>query len=126
MSSNVKTIDRVRMETLADGRVVLSGNTFAYKDAIKAASLAALPMGTAAGWDAATKGWTVAAGSDLSFIKPPAPAPVAPRPAAVFRRARDGWCCQKAKAEFDPHVPQGPMWYVCPDHGRCKSNWAGD
>jgi len=118
--SSVKVINRVRMETLADGRIILSGNTFAYKDRIKIASLAA---GMAAGWGAPQKSWTVAAGTDLSFIQPPPPAPM---PVAVFRRRRDGWCCHQAKSEFDPHVPQGPMWHVCPVHGRCKSNWSGN
>ncbi len=113
-------ISGVHIVTLGDGRKVLSGNTFRFRDQIKAASLAS-PSGLAAGWDAAEKTWTVAAGTDLAFLRPPPPAP-RKRP-LPFR----GACCADARKEIDDVCPQGPMKIVCGAglHGSRKSDYEG-
>jgi hypothetical protein len=106
-------INGVHFETLADGRTALRGNTFTYKDQIKAAGGL---------WAPATKSWTVPAGADLSFIKETVYLPVL----STLRRDRSGRCCSAAKAELDKHDPQGPLWYVCTHHGKCRSSYTGD
>lgn len=113
----------IKIATLPDGRKVLSGGTFPLKDQIKAASLAA---GTAAAWDPAAKTWTVAAGTDLGFLKPPAPPPAPrPLPPPPLRRDRLGRCCAAAVFKLDDVCPQGPMVCVCAAHGTYKSTYAG-
>jgi hypothetical protein len=97
-------INGVVIVTLADGRKILSGNTFAFREQIKAASRA---VGLAAAWEPAEKTWTVSAGADLSFLRPPPPAPK--KRALPFRRA----CCPDARHEIDSVCPQGPMLIVC-------------
>ncbi len=110
-------INGVVIVTLPDGRKVLSGNTFAFREQIKAASRAA---GLAAGWDPAEKTWTVSAGSDLSFLRPPPPAPKKRR--LPFR----GACCADARHEIDPDCPQGPMLILCDACGtRRRDSWEG-
>lgn len=116
----------ITVTSLPDGRKTLSGGTYDYKEAIKAASKAA---GVAAAWDPATKSWTVAAGTDLSFLPTPAPPPPKPQPAAVYRppfRSRIGQCCAAGVFKLDPWNPQGPMVCHCTTHGSNKSNYAGD
>lgn len=110
-------ISGVHIVTLRDGRKVLSGNTFRFREQIKAASLAA--SGLAAGWDAAEKTWTVAAGTDLSWLRP---APGAPKKVRLPFR---GACCADARYEFDPVCPQGPMLIVCGMHGSRRDSYEG-
>lgn len=118
VTPRVEVLNGVQILTLPDGRKVLSGNTFRFREQIKAASRAS-PSGLAAGWDAAEKTWTVGAGSDLSFLIPPPPAPKKRR--LPFR----GACCADARAEFDSECPQGPMLCVCATHGTHKDSYEG-
>jgi hypothetical protein len=41
-------------------------------------------------------------------------------------RNRNKSCCSKCKREFDRENPQGPMWFVCPVHGKWQSDYTGD
>lgn len=103
----------------------ISGSTFDHKDKIKAIA--------GAKWNPAEKCWTVPIGSDLSALIQPV---VQYRPAKdpgpnmwAFDRLRDvrrRECCSKCKREFDDFNPQGPMWFVCPVHGKWKSDYTGD
>jgi hypothetical protein len=121
-------INGVHFETLADGRTALRGNTFTYKDQIKAAGGL---------WAPATKSWTVPAGADLSFIKPPPPPP-APKPreewtkeewarycASHNRRGNIDRCCKNA-VSFTQYDYQGPTCYDCPRHGKTYNSYCGD
>lgn len=108
----------VHIVTLGDGRKVLSGNTFRFREQIKAASLAS-PSGLAAGWDPAEKTWTVAKGTDLAFLRPAPGAPKKPR--LPFR----GACCSEAHQEIDAEIPQGPMRIVCAAHGSQRGSYDG-
>ena len=123
-------IDGVTMDTLSDGRIALCGNTFKYKDQIKAVG------GT---WIASDKVWTVPAGTDISFIRAPPPPP-APKPreewtkeewdayCVSYRRRSRGnvdQCCKNAKS-FTQYDYQGPTCYDCPRHGKTYNCYTGD
>lgn len=126
------TIDNVFMNTLADGRTALSGNTFKYKDQIKAAGGLWVPV---------AKSWTVPAGADLSFIQAPLTVP-RPQPnpreewtkeewdtyAISYRRLHRGQldrCCKNAKT-FTQYDQQGPICYDCERHGKSYNDYCGD
>ena len=102
----------------------ISGSTFDHKDKIKAIA--------GAKWNPAEKCWTVPLGSDLSTLIRPVERYMYRDPGPnmwVFDRLRDvrrRECCSKCKREFDDFNPQGPMWFVCPVHGKWKSDYTGD
>jgi hypothetical protein len=102
-------------ETFPEG-IYISGNTFHNRDLLK--SLGAL-------WAPDVKKWRLPTGTDLSPLLPPPPPP---RPAINLWAVRrvGGRCCSRAMARFDSENPQGPLWYVCPDHGTWKSDYTGD
>jgi hypothetical protein len=113
----------VTIQSLADGRIVLSGKTFDIKDKIK--ELKGI-------WNPEEKTWTLPAGTDISWLRPPKPAAQPPVDlwggvsAHYYRRPdRSGRCCASAVPQLDPVCPQGPMIYVCAAHGNRKSNYAG-
>jgi hypothetical protein len=114
---------------LADGRIELSGPTFAVREAIKAAAVAA---GGKAVWDGARKVWTVPAGTVV-----PAPAPAARGRADWTREEWQTWitafksrnrgrverCCCHAKSIGDFY---GPSHYMCERHGETRGTYCGD
>ena len=110
----------ITIKNLADGRTVLSGKTFDIKDKIK--ELKGM-------WNPEEKTWTLPAGTDISWLRPPAP----PKPAAVplqpvyrpLRRDKLGRCCAAAVFKLDDINPYGPMVCHCATHGVYKSDYAG-
>lgn len=111
----------IKVTQTATGYAV-SGSTFSYKDQIKA-----IP---GARWNAAEKVWGLPSDANLSLLQQPAPRRGAPTQNMwAFDRLRDvrrRECCSKCKREFDAFDPQGPMWFVCPVHGKWKSDYTGD
>jgi len=116
----------VRITTVADGKLVLTGGTYEFRQAIKERG---------GWWNPAERSWTLPAGTDTAFITSPPAAPAA-APALlplevvfppVVRREdkRLGRCCAAARSEFDAVCPQGPMWWVCATHGRERSTYGG-
>jgi hypothetical protein len=105
----------------ADGRIMVYGGTYDYREAIR----------THGGkWNAAEKAWYLPAGTDTSFLPPLPVVVVAPKPVvAVYApRRRDGRCCDKATAFFpsdDPYAHYGPLHYRCESHGVSRSNYSG-
>ena len=100
----------------------VSGMTFNYKEQIKT-----IP---GARWNAAEKAWTLPNDANLTLLQRPVPRrePYTPNMWA-FDRLRDTRrreCCSNCKREFDRTNPQGPMWFVCPTHGRWQSDYTGD
>jgi hypothetical protein len=130
-----------RSETLINGLlaefypdgVLISGRTFDNKDALKALG---------AVWSAPLKKWKLPLQVDLSSLRPQ----VSPQqwqsrsqeqPRAnvyepnmwVYDRMRDkrrSKCCNQCKTELDKFRPDGPLWYVCPQHGKWQSDYTGD
>lgn len=109
-----------------DGRVMLYGNTYPYREVIRAAG---------GKWDATDKAWYLPAGTHTDFLPATAmfsgvapkvaPAPIA---AVVVPCRRDGRCCEKAVSFFpsdDPYAHYGPAHYRCDSHGVTKSNYSG-
>lgn len=117
----------------ADGRIMVYGNTYDHRVAIRAHG---------GKWDPANKTWFLPAGTDTSFL--PAPPPVVPKPipapktreewtaaewaAYVWaqRRARRyvvGACCAHAKSYHDHE--QGPTHYRCERHGETRCDYTG-
>lgn len=101
--------------------ILIRGSTYQNRELLKT-------MG--AKWSPAQKAWALPSGSDLSALRPPPPPP---RPAYqpnmwVFDRPRNRNknCCSQCKREFDRENPQGPMWYVCPVHGKWQGDYTGD
>ncbi len=111
--------------TSADKRIMLYGNTYPHREAIRAAG---------AKWDAKDKAWYLPAGTSTSFLPagvigneaPPMPAVL---PAACYAPPRrDGRCCDSAVAFFpsdDPYAHYGPLHYRCTHHGEVRSNYSG-
>lgn len=122
-----------RTETLINGLVaefypdgvLISGRTFDSKDAMKA-------LGGV--WSPNLKKWKFPLTVDLSSLRPQVPSqPVyqpRPQPPRVNlyanRPRRPGACCSQCKTEFDKYRPDGPLWYVCPVHGKWQSDYTGD
>jgi hypothetical protein len=100
----------------------VSGRTFDYKELIKA-----IP---GAKWNAAEKVWSLPSDASLFTLQRPIPRREVIQPNMwAFDRLRDVQrreCCSKCTREFDDFNPQGPMWFVCPTHGRWKSDYTGD
>jgi hypothetical protein len=100
----------------------ISGNTYSFRETLKS-------MG--AKWSPEQKVWRLPAGADLSALRPPPPPPPKVYEANmwVYDRMRDRRrreCCSQCRRELDEIDPQGPMWYVCPVHGKWKSDYTGD
>lgn len=97
-------LPRVKTDTLSDGRIGVTGDTFPIKDRLKAAG---------ARWHAADKVWTLPSGTDLAFLKEPLPPPPPP-PRSVFA------CCDSAKV-YGPSETEVfcrahnhiPWWFCC-------------
>ena len=96
-------LPRVKTDTLSDGRIGVTGDTFPIKDRLKAAG---------ARWHAADKVWHLPAGTDLAFLKEPLPPPPYVRP----------WnaCCDSAKVYgmtesevFCKEHHRTPWWFCC-------------
>ena len=110
-------------EYYPDG-ILVGGRTFDSKDAIKA-------LGGV--WAPALKKWKFPLQTDLSSLRPQVPqAPPQQPPQPVRfnlyanrpRRPRE--CCSQCKTELDRVRPDGPLWYVCPVHGKWRSDYTGD
>ena len=124
VSKTLSLRDGLKAEVLSDG-IYLSGNTFAYKDHIKSLGATWLPD---------QKRWRLPVGADLSSLAQPQPQPQPQRQPYTenmwaydslrFRRNRA--CCSQCKREFDAYRPDGPMWFVCPVHGKWQSDYTGD
>jgi hypothetical protein len=128
-----------RRETLINGLVadfypdgiLISGKTFENKDALKALG---------AVWSPPLKKWKLPLETDLSSLRPQVPLqPPQPQPQRqirvhepnmwVYDRLRDNrrrQCCNQCKTEIDKVRPDGPLWYVCPQHGKWQSDYTGD
>jgi hypothetical protein len=102
---------------LDDGRIQLSGPTFALRDQIKARGGRWLPL-----TERGARVWILPAGTDTTCFLPPPPVAAAPAP---LYRARSGRCCAAATARMDDADPYGPLWYVCTAHGSFKSSYSG-
>ena len=118
-----------QQETLKYGLVLhktqeglqISGRTYEVREYLKSKG---------GKWNPQAKAWLFSAETDFSDLKMPPPPP--PKPYEpnmwVFDRLRDKRrreCCSQCKREFDEFDPQGPMWYVCPTHGKWKSDYSG-
>jgi hypothetical protein len=112
-------------EFYPDG-VLISGRTFDNKDAIKALG---------ASWSPPLKKWKLPLDVDLSSLRPQVREQPPPQPRAQVqprvnlyanRPRRRGACCSQCKTEFDQFRPDGPLWYVCPVHGKWQSDYTGD
>jgi hypothetical protein len=135
-----------RKETLINGLIaeyypdgiLISGRTFDSKDALKALG---------AVWSPPLKKWKLPLETDLSSFRPQVPPQGQPRPQEqsrgqlpsratvyepnmwVYDRMRDkrrSPCCSQCKTELDKFRPDGPLWYVCPQHGKWQSDYTGD
>jgi hypothetical protein len=91
----------VKTDTLSDGRIGVTGDTFPIKDRIKAAG---------GRWNPADKSWALPAGTDLAFLKEPLPPP--PRHPAL--------CCDEAQfygtsatEVFCRTHARKPWWFCC-------------
>ena len=100
-------LPRVKTDTLSDGRIGVTGDTFSIKDRLKAAG---------GRWHAADKVWHLPAGTDLAFLKEPLPPPEPGRPWFV--------CCDKAtlvcaaRQEFICKEHNKRPWWLCCDAAR--------
>jgi hypothetical protein len=109
----------LKATTTSEG-ISITGNTYNCRDLLK---------NLEAKWSAAEKAWKLPSGTDLSSLRPPPAPPRVYQPNMwVFDRPRNRnkSCCSQCKREFDQDNPQGPMWYVCPVHGKWKSDYTGD
>ena len=97
---------------MTDTNVHISGHTFIHKDIIKAIQ--------GSRWNPELKCWSLPIDADLSSLM------ATNQPSTISRNRLDKECCGSCKRELDIHYPQGPMWFVCPTHGRWKSNYTGD
>jgi hypothetical protein len=118
----------------------LYGNTYPYRDLIRAAG---------GKWNAKDKEWVMPADTDLCFLPagvlyvPPSAEEIAAERAKLQRQAaelaaaakipprrppRDGRCCDHAEAYWpsdDPYAHYGPAQYRCKYHGLSRSNYSG-
>ena len=104
---------------LDDGRIQLSGPTFALRDQIKARGGRWVSL-----TERGTRVWILPAGTDTTFAPPPPVVAIPVAPAPLYR-ARSGRCCAAATARMDDADPYGPLWYVCAAHGSFKSSYSG-
>lgn len=103
-------LPRVKTDTLSDGRIGVTGDTFPIKDRLKAAG---------GRWHAGDKLWYLPSGTDLAFLKEPLPPPVPVQP----------WftCCEKAtllcfgRQEFLCKEHDHRPWWLCCDKARIVS-----
>jgi hypothetical protein len=121
-----------------DGRIMVYGGTYDYRDAIRAHG---------GRWDADTRAWYLPAGTDTAFLPPePASVAVAPKPVPLAVKPREEWtatewasyvfamrsarryvvgaCCTHAQSFYD--YAQGPTHYRCARHGETRCDYAGD
>jgi hypothetical protein len=133
--------------TEKDGAYRFSGDTYNFRDLIKA-----LP---GARWAPATKTWTAPKGADLAAIRArlaqydherafwAAAAAAAKAATAHLSRPQEEWtraqwrafcaskrgnhgpCCSAAKA-FTQYDAQGPICYRCEKHGETYNSYCGD
>jgi hypothetical protein len=123
-----------RKETLINGLVadfypdgvLISGKTFENKDALKALG---------AVWSPPLKKWKLPLQVDLSSLRPQEQPRGQPQMRVhepnmyVYDRMpskRNRQCCNQCKTEIDKFRPDGPLWYVCPQHGKWQSDYTGD
>lgn len=124
-------------EFYPDG-VLISGRTFDNKDALKALG---------AVWSPPLKKWKLPLETDLSSLRPQIPSKSQSQIQSqtqpqrqirvnqhepniwVYDRMRDRGrrqCCSQCKTELDKVRPDGPLWFVCPQHGKWQSDYTGD
>jgi hypothetical protein len=121
----------IKITTLADGRLELSGGTYDRRTEIRALG---------GRWNPATKTWTLPAGTDVTSLEKPLPPPPPPPPstaaaaaAAVPPRIRrtgawrgySGPCCAAATSFSDADNPYGPIHYRCVHHGVTRNSYTG-
>lgn len=127
MSGKENLVNGLYAEISSEG-IFISGKTFDNKDMLKQMK---------AVWVPEVKKWKLPPGTDLQPLRPQVPmrtqVPMRPPEARVRqiniyadRPRRYGACCAKCKTAFDNYNPQGPLWYICPDHGKWKSDYTGD
>jgi hypothetical protein len=99
-----RNIPRVKTDTLSDGRIGVTGDTFPIKDRLKSAG---------ARWNASDKVWFLPAGTDLAFLSEPLPPP--PPPPRPWNA-----CCDAAKVYgmtetevFCKAHNRIPWWFCC-------------
>ena len=102
---NLNPACSIRCKSLADGTVSLSGNTFPYKEQIKALG---------GKWNPETKTWVIPAETDLSSLQPPPPPDkmtlypfLCCKQAKVLDRIEEAFLC-KTHNRF-------PWWMCCAD-----------
>jgi len=122
----------VKATVMEDGRIQLSGATYAVRDQIKARG---------GKWDATARVWTLPAGTDTVFA--PAAATSATHATRVAEPVRTreeltlaewqmyatsrrnaGRCCSHATSFWE--YAQGPTNYRCERHGITRSSYTGD
>ena len=133
MSAKEQLRNGLYAETSAEGTLI-SGKTFENKEMLKQMK---------AVWIPEVKMWRLPPGTDLQPLRLQVPAAhvalsqtrtSVPQPVPRTRQVnlyanrprRYGACCSKCKTRFDEDRPDGPLWYVCPDHGTWKSDYTGD
>ncbi len=95
-------LPRVKTDTLSDGRIGVTGDTFPIKDRLKAAG---------GRWHAEDKVWYLPRGTDLAFLKEPLP-PVIPLNACCASAI----CYGHTKTEvFCREHNRKPWWFCCMD-----------
>jgi hypothetical protein len=110
----------LKATTTSEG-ISITGSTYNNRELLKSLG---------AKWSASEKAWKLPYGTDLAPLRPPPPPPrVYQANMWAFDKLRDKRrreCCSQCKREFDKENPQGPMWFVCPVHGRWQSDYTGD
>jgi hypothetical protein len=109
--SSTFTLKYGLIATRIGNQYYIQGNTYNNRDLLKS-------MG--AKWSSVDRMWLLSTDTDIGMIR----RPVQPTPSKWARGG--GKCCSKAIPEIDNDVPQGPLWYSCPVHGKHKSNYTGD
>jgi hypothetical protein len=103
----VVPLPRVKTDTLADGRISLTGQTFEIKDRIKAAG---------GRWHAEDKVWHLPAGTDLAFLREPLPPPEPVAP--WFACCADVQVVNFSAQEFICKRHAVRPWWLCCDAAR--------
>ncbi len=96
-------LPRVKTDTLSDGRIGVTGDTFPIKDRLKAAG---------GRWHPGDKVWHLPAGTDLAFLREPLPPPPPFIPlnaccagATVYGNTKSEVFCREHK--------RIPWWFCC-------------